>query len=48
MFGFDGGESADTVARNKSYMKDAQQKWPFLISFDFPPILAPHSRKEIS
>lgn len=34
MFGFNGGESADTVARKKSYMKDAQQKWPFLTSFD--------------
>jgi hypothetical protein len=34
MFGFQGGESADTVARKKSYMKDAQQKWPFLTNFD--------------
>jgi hypothetical protein len=30
MFGFQGGESADTVARKKGYMKDAQQKWRFL------------------
>jgi hypothetical protein len=34
MFGFQGGESADTVARKKSYMKDAQQKWPFLTNYD--------------
>ena len=34
MFGFQGGESADTVARKKGYMKDAQQKWRFLTTFD--------------
>jgi hypothetical protein len=34
MFGFTGGESADTVARKKGYMKDAQQKWRFLTNFD--------------
>jgi hypothetical protein len=34
MFGFQGGESADTVARKKSYMKDAQQKWRFLTNLD--------------
>lgn len=34
MFGFRGGESADAVARKKGYMKDAQQKWPFLTNFD--------------
>jgi len=34
MFGFQGGESADTIARKKSYMKDAQQKWRFLTNFD--------------
>ena len=28
------GESADTVARKKGYMKDAQQKWRFLTNFD--------------
>ena len=27
MFGFKGGESAETVARKKVYMKDAQQRW---------------------
>jgi hypothetical protein len=30
MFGFQGGESADTVARKKSYMQDARQQWGFL------------------
>ena len=34
MFGFQGGESAATVARKKSYMKDAQQKWRFLTNLD--------------
>jgi hypothetical protein len=34
MFGFQGGESATTVARKKSYMKDAQQKWRFLTNLD--------------
>jgi hypothetical protein len=27
MFGFQGGESANTVARKKGYMQDAQQRW---------------------
>ena len=34
MFGFQGGESADTVARKRTYMKDAQQRWPFMTNFD--------------
>jgi hypothetical protein len=34
MFGFQGGESADTVARKKSYMKQAQTKWRFLTNLD--------------
>ena len=34
MFGFQGGESADIVARKKVYMKDAQQKWRFLTNLD--------------
>jgi hypothetical protein len=29
MFGFQGGESADTVARKKGYMKDAQHSGVF-------------------
>jgi hypothetical protein len=34
MFGFQGGESTDTVARKKGYMKDAQHRWSFLTNFD--------------
>jgi hypothetical protein len=34
MFGFQGGESADTVARKKGYMKDAQHQWPSLTNYD--------------
>lgn len=34
MFGFRGGESADAVARKKGYMKEAQEKWGFLTTFD--------------
>jgi hypothetical protein len=34
MFGFRGGENADVVARKRGYMKEAQQKWPFLTNFD--------------
>jgi hypothetical protein len=38
MFGFQGGESADTVARKKGYMKDAQHRWGFLTNFDLSTI----------
>jgi hypothetical protein len=34
MFGFQGGESADVVARKTGYMNDARQKWQFLTAFD--------------
>jgi hypothetical protein len=34
MFGFQGGESPETVARKKGYMEDAQQRWCFLTSYD--------------
>jgi hypothetical protein len=34
MFGFQGGESAETVTRKRAYMRDAQQRWPFLTYFD--------------
>jgi len=34
MFGFQGGESAEVVARKTDYMNDARQKWPFLTVFD--------------
>lgn len=38
MFGFQGGESAETVARKKGYMKDAQQQWRFLTNYDLSTI----------
>jgi hypothetical protein len=38
MFGFQGGESADTVARKKGYMKAAQKKWRFLTNYDLSSI----------
>jgi hypothetical protein len=38
MFGFQGGESAATVARKKGYMKDAQEKWCFLTNYDLSSI----------
>ena len=38
MFGFQGGESADTVARKKGYLKDAQQRWGNLTTFDLSTI----------
>ena len=34
MFGFQGGESRETVALKRSYMADAQQRWPFITNFD--------------
>ena len=34
MFGFQGGESPDTVARKRGHMADAQRKWRFLTNFD--------------
>lgn len=34
MFGFRGGETAETVTRKRAYMRDAQQRWPFLTNFD--------------
>jgi hypothetical protein len=38
MFGFQGGESPDTVARKKGYMQDAQQRWGFMTNFDLSTI----------
>ena len=38
MFGFRGGESVDTVARKKGYMKEAQRTWSFLTNFDLSTI----------
>ncbi len=38
MFGFQGGESVDTVARKKGHMVDAKQRWGFLTTFDLSTI----------
>jgi hypothetical protein len=38
MFGFRGGESVETLARKKGYMKDAQSRWSFLTNFDLSTI----------
>lgn len=38
MFGFQGGESAETVARKKGYMKDARRRWSFLTNYDLSTI----------
>ena len=38
MFGFQGGERADTVARKKCYMQDAQERWGFMTNFDLSTI----------
>ena len=34
MFGFQGGESPETVTRKRSYMAEAQRRWTFLTNFD--------------
>jgi len=39
MFGFYGGESPAVLARQKSAMRSAQSKWPFLTNFDCSTIL---------
>ncbi len=38
MFGFQGGEDADTVTRKRGYMAPAQRQWPFLTNFDLTSI----------
>ena len=38
MFGYQGGESPETVARKKGYGRDAQKKWKFLTNFDLSTI----------
>ena len=38
MFGFQGGERPDTVARKKGYREEAQERWGFLTYFDLSTI----------
>ena len=34
MFGFQGGESRETVVLKRTYMTEAQQLWPFITNYD--------------
>lgn len=34
MFGYRGGEDAETVARKRGYIVDAQRRWPFMTRYD--------------
>jgi len=34
MFGFTGADSPETVLRKRTYMAEAQTRWPFLTHFD--------------
>lgn len=38
MFGFQGDEAAETIARKKGYMAEAQKKWEFLTNYDMSTI----------
>ena len=38
MFGFQGGERPDTVARKTGYRQDAKDRWSFLTHFDLSTI----------
>jgi hypothetical protein len=38
MFGYRGGESAETVERKQGYMRDAQERWGELTVFDLSTI----------
>ena len=38
MFGFQGGERPDIVARKKGYRQDAKDRWSFLTHFDLSTI----------
>ncbi|WP_416357692.1 hypothetical protein ACLNGM_06555 [Aureimonas phyllosphaerae] len=45
MFGYQGGESGETVARKRGYMAEAQQRWPFLTRFDVTTI---HNEQQLA
>jgi len=38
MFGFQGGERPDAVARKKGYRQEARERWGFLTHFDLSTI----------
>lgn len=45
MFGYQGGESGETVARKRGYMTEARQRWPFLTRFDVTTI---HNEQQLA
>ncbi|RIX98696.1 hypothetical protein D3218_16015 [Aureimonas flava] len=45
MFGYQGGESGETVARKRGYMAEARQRWPFLTRFDVTTI---HNEQQLA
>ena len=47
MFGFQGGETIEIVARKKGYMRDAQQRWSCLTNFDLSTIKNPQQLRSI-
>jgi hypothetical protein len=38
MFGYQGGETTETVARKRGYMAGAQARWPFMTRYDLTTI----------
>ncbi|WP_062210359.1 hypothetical protein [Aureimonas sp. AU12] len=45
MFGYQGGESDETVARKRVYMGEARIRWPFLTKFDVTTI---HNEQQLA
>ncbi len=45
MFGYQGGESGETVARKRGYMVEARERWPFLTRFDVTTI---HNEQQLA
>ncbi len=45
MFGYQGGEAAETVVRKRGYMVDAMRRWPFLTRYDVTTI---HNEQQLA
>jgi hypothetical protein len=45
MFGYQGGESDQTVARKRIYLTEAQSRWPFLTRYDLTTI---HNEQQLA
>jgi len=45
MFGYQGGESDETVARKRSYATEARERWPCLTRFDVTTI---HNEQQLA